>query len=427
MARNLLIATAAAICALLPCSIDAQRVLKPIYKIHSTPQTRTITIQGGMKTLGYFNCGVAICVPNKGNRFVIDKTGNKLWDFPNEFGIAQNGVDDERLYFSDDRIVLIQQSRPYGTRTAMIVDKSGKIVKQFERVNSASQFVDGVAYISLNKDKPANNIWGSQKVYEHFYVDVNGNVLSKTLPCYEDFFGGYHIFPLKDGLRRFYDKDKKAWGYCDAKCNVVIPAKFKTAKDFNDGLAAVRVDNDNWGYIDGQGQFVINPIYSIEPGSFCCGVAAVKERTGRLHYINKQGQIVWSASTDNEDYYNNYRDFGHKGYTLWTLRDKTYIVNTQFQKVASVDFNKMDHTLDTYSDLDCSGEIDRYYDNYMLYSAEGIRLLLDYKGNPLLTYRGAYGTLFTDGYAIGKSEDGKTPYYFNDKGEITIQFKDSQF
>ena len=421
MERNLLIAAVAAVCALLPCNIDAQGIY-PLYKIHSTPNTRTITVQGGMKTIGYFNCGVAICVPNKGNSFVIDKQGNNLFEIPSDLSIAYHGIAEAPMYFSNDRIVLIQKSKPYGRRTALIVDKSGNIVKRFERVNNASQFVDGIAFISLNKDidKVHKGARGAQYTYkttitESFYMDVNGNVLSQTLPCYDDVYrGGYLIFPLKEGLRRFYDEDKKAWGYCDAKCNIVIPAKYKKVRDFNDGLAAALNDNDNWGYINNQGQFVINPIYSIEPGSFCQGVAEVKERSGRLHYINKQGQIVWSASTDNEDYNNIYRSFGPKGYTLWTLSNKTYIVNTQFQKVATVEFDLFD---------DSSKNV-RYYDNYMLYDNRYDKLLLDYKGMPLLRYK---GTLFSDGYAIGKSEDGKTPYYFNDKGEITIQFKDSQF
>ena len=59
---------------------------------------------------------------------------------------------------------------------------------------------------------------------------------------------------------------------------VVINPQFDAALHFADGLAAVRIGDENtgkWGYIDKQGKMVVNPQFdSAEP--FAEGLAAVR-------------------------------------------------------------------------------------------------------------------------------------------------------
>ena len=55
-------------------------------------------------------------------------------------------------------------------------------------------------------------------------------------------------------------KKGKNIGYIDEQGVMVIPATYKKAGSFSDGLAAVNVDG-KWGYIDASGNVVIEPQY----------------------------------------------------------------------------------------------------------------------------------------------------------------------
>ena len=66
---------------------------------------------------------------------------------------------------------------------------------------------------------------------------------------------------------------------------VVIEYLFNEAKDFHEGLAAVR-SKDVWGYINNMGRYVIPPTLRIpEAGDFSEGVAFVGD-----HYITATGE-----------------------------------------------------------------------------------------------------------------------------------------
>src|ERR1019366_3269489 len=74
---------------------------------------------------------------------------------------------------------------------------------------------------------------------------------------------------------------------------VVINPQFDAALRFADGLAAVRIGDENagkWGYIDKQGKMVINAQFD-EAWSFAEGLAVMR-MGGKWGYIDKQGKIV---------------------------------------------------------------------------------------------------------------------------------------
>src|ERR1700686_2614896 len=75
------------------------------------------------------------------------------------------------------------------------------------------------------------------------------------------------------------------YGYMDANCKMVVPARFDEAFDFTEGLAAVRADG-KWGYIDLSGQFAIAPRFETAM-EFSEGLAAVRIN-GRWGYINNR-------------------------------------------------------------------------------------------------------------------------------------------
>jgi len=93
-----------------------------------------------------------------------------------------------------------------------------------------------------------------------------------------------------DGLFPVEDRNKK-WGYIDGSGKVVIDRQYDSAREFSEGLAAVR-KGDLWGYIDRTGKVVINFTFQ-NAGKFSEGLA-VAGRKERMYtgYIDKTGRYA---------------------------------------------------------------------------------------------------------------------------------------
>ena len=72
-----------------------------------------------------------------------------------------------------------------------------------------------------------------------------------------------------------------------------IPLQFEFAKDFSEGVAAVKVGG-KFGYNDKAGKIVINPQFD-DAGEFSGGLAWVLV-AGKQGYIDKDGKYVWNPS-----------------------------------------------------------------------------------------------------------------------------------
>jgi hypothetical protein len=82
------------------------------------------------------------------------------------------------------------------------------------------------------------------------------------------------------------------YGYMDASCRMVIPARFDEAFDFTEGLAAVKT-GDKWGYVSPSGQFVITPRFA-GAFQFADGLASVRidENSMLWGFIDRTGKIA---------------------------------------------------------------------------------------------------------------------------------------
>jgi hypothetical protein len=95
------------------------------------------------------------------------------------------------------------------------------------------------------------------------------------------------LFPVREN-------DK--WGYIDTTGTVVVGFQYDDARDFSDGMAAVKVGS-TWGYIDESGAMIIAP-------QFFDGLAFSNDRAGAyspsrdIGYIDKSGQVVIPDSPD---------------------------------------------------------------------------------------------------------------------------------
>ncbi|MDR3351823.1 MAG: WG repeat-containing protein [Zoogloeaceae bacterium] len=76
-----------------------------------------------------------------------------------------------------------------------------------------------------------------------------------------------------------------------------IPPRYHNAQDFANGLAAVQMKSDKWGYINAKGEFVIQPNFD-SAGDFAAnGLAAVKVE-GKYGYINAEGELIIRPNFD---------------------------------------------------------------------------------------------------------------------------------
>ncbi|HNC49910.1 MAG TPA: WG repeat-containing protein, partial [bacterium] len=79
------------------------------------------------------------------------------------------------------------------------------------------------------------------------------------------------------------------WGFVDAQGRIVMMPRYREARPFQEGLAAVRVDS-LWGYIDTAGRFAIAPQFD-DAKMFSEGLAGV--RMGNLWgFIDKSGKVI---------------------------------------------------------------------------------------------------------------------------------------
>ena len=381
-----------------PRQVDAQE-----YEVHTTASTKTVTVRGGVRYLTAFSSGRAFVKPKDSNWFVIDKSGNNVFDLPNGYipaGVYEGLIQEKFAY--DGQRVTIKSPRTNGLLTAAIINTEGKVVKEWKDAKSISPFVDGLAVLQMPDGRGTKN----------YYIDRFGKVLSETIPvCTLHNRDHCEVFPLSDGLRMFYDGTTRAYGFMDEGCNIVIEAKFKQCGNFHYGLAKTLSDERLWGYIDKTGKFVIEPNYTKEPGDFNDTHAMVYDKAGKEYLIDRQGQIIWSK----EDRGNVYPFFakGAQAFSVWNIR-KFVIVSKDLKKVDCafkgpvidynarvVDFN--DKWIEWKADTDT---------HYLIYHNGQIRL--KYGQEP-----------FSDGLAADTYKRDKC--YINDSGVVVMIFKDTQF
>gem|GEM_PF-1389471 len=97
-----------------------------------------------------------------------------------------------------------------------------------------------------------------------------------------------------EGLAAIADEDKL--GYINRQGRFAIPARFDEGAQFSEGLAAVRV-GETWGYVDHQGEFMIPDQFKLA-GRFCGGLAPVWDEQCRVGFVNVQGEYIVEPTFD---------------------------------------------------------------------------------------------------------------------------------
>ena len=175
-------------------------------------------------------------------------------------------------YFVDARSII-----NVGKNTELrhgIIDKSGKLITEQLFEWSGWSFSEGLL------DVKVNGKWG--------YVDRNGSMVIP--PKYKDARG------FSEGLAAVaFDDGRNKWGFIDRNGDVIIPAEFDDAFYFSEGLGTIRT-NDKIGFIDKSGKIVIEPKFEHTYG-FSEGLAAVRVN-GKWGFINTSGRFVVKPKYD---------------------------------------------------------------------------------------------------------------------------------
>lgn len=122
-------------------------------------------------------------------------------------------------------------------------------------------------------------------------IDMSGRVVAER--------AGDEVRSFGEGVAGVRLDNK--WGFMDRQGKLVIEPRFDDVAPFSNGMAAVR-EGDSWGYIDHSGNMVVRMhAKGQDKGyafSFHEGLALSYSDSGKLGYINKQGDWAIDPSFD---------------------------------------------------------------------------------------------------------------------------------
>ena len=214
---------------------------------------------------------------------------NKKWGFKDEQGniVIKPQYDDARNFTYGLAPVNFGAKREFPGRLRGgvwgYIDTQGKIVVPIS-LDDAHEFSEGLAKVEDKKgtrfiDPHGKTVLVLGNIYAGDfheglarvgfgptkYIDKTGKVAFTIKGSGDDFHEGSAVF---------YLEKTKSYGYIDKQGKQAISPRFASAKEFSDGLAAVRVGEDQWGFIDHSGEYVIKHQYN-DARSFEKGKAKV--------------------------------------------------------------------------------------------------------------------------------------------------------
>jgi len=229
------------------------------------------------------------------------------------------------------------------------IDEEGNIAIDFLWF-SVSKFNNGIATVAklIMKDESKNQYQTDSYKIEYYLIDKKGNIISKEENAnFENETPKSQLY--FDGLAKLFDINKNRCGFKNINGKIIIPPIFITAQNFNEGLAAVLVENENngtskWGFIDVNGELIIPAIFNKQPTPFCHGYSSVIKSDGSVVMIDKNGKVASPIFRDILNF--------HNGIAIAHFKDKQYacLVDTNFNIVKEEleglelsDYSQMNH------------------------------------------------------------------------------------
>lgn len=261
------------------------------------------------------------------------KSGEKYGYINSKGEYVINPQFDKAAFFRGDLALVRTSDMNYG-----YINKKGEmsIPAVYER---ATVFKEGIAWVVKPNEAPAA-------------INSDGKILFTFKQAEE-------VYNFSDGLAQFSMGNK--FGYINKKGEVVVPAIYKRANPFSEGLAAVSEScEDGYGYIDKDGKQVINAQFSYAE-DFINGKAIVLFGASGWGTIDKKGKYIINPQFEELNYDGDryiIRLQGGKEYGYCDAVGKV-IINPQFgacdvfgnSKLAPVKIN------DKYGYIDETGKI----------------------------------------------------------------------
>lgn len=143
--------------------------------------------------------------------------------------------------------------------------------------------------ISMGKTNPhlcaiRNEICGYLHNDRFIWFNLNEPTKRQSIRGIKNIYSG----TFREGVASLLASNEK-YGFIDLSGNIVIPFDFDEARDFHDGLAAVKI-NGKWGFINHNGSVVIDAIYN-EASDFSENLASLR-LNGQLYVIDKNGEFL---------------------------------------------------------------------------------------------------------------------------------------
>ncbi|MCA1816762.1 MAG: WG repeat-containing protein [Acidobacteria bacterium] len=242
---------------------------------------------------GDFHEGLAFVETGwKTNPHIGITTETGRWGFVNRAGRLAVPLKFTRADAFSEGLAAVQLGESLGERSGF-VDHAGRLVFEFP-FDVSWGFHEGFALVRSKQGT--------------FFLDRAGKKLAT--PEIDD----YQARSFSEGLAAVQINGK--WGYVDRTGKLVIPAQFKDALEFSEGLAAVRLPVDDahavtcplqnpgdtstnpnlYGYVDRAGRLVIPPQFEYAK-PFSEGLAAVSN-CSKPAFIDETGAVVLSVPFD---------------------------------------------------------------------------------------------------------------------------------
>lgn len=235
--------------------------------------------------VGYFSGDLSPVVDRNGNAFFIDQNGNKKKVVQGVENLKELGLIENDLFSL------------YNGSTWGFYNSNNEHV--FGNYEDTTAIGNGIAAVKEN---------GKWSIVNRDGTDLTGSKYDRVA-CDEK-----QVVYRNDRLFVYYDM---AYHLIDSTGAVITDQTFQDARVFNDSTyAAVRI-NDKWGFIDKDGNIVIEPQYEAAR-SFSNGFAAV-QYAGKWGFIDQEGKMVIEPTFDNA------KDFNSNGcvfvleYENWKL------------------------------------------------------------------------------------------------------------
>jgi len=162
---------------------------------------------------------------------------------------------------------------------------------------------------------------------------------------YEDQAGRVVIQPLFDFAREFSEglaavRQDVIWKYIDIQGKIVIDKHFYDAEKFNGGRAWVLVTGNKWGSINKQGKFIVEPQFDKVPEAFSDGLIRVWIK-GLIGVVDQSYKIVVQPQ------FQRLGDFSD-GWAVAVKGDKYCYVDKSFKVVLETPFDNENWWLENF-------------------------------------------------------------------------------